>query len=357
MTAANFLQRYAKQYSAGAFATPTAKELAAAPDSVRDWQTDSGRTVAVVKTLNRDSNRRDWTGRIFTMPARARVVTHLARDAAAAVPDMSEFDYISAYREDHALADGLESQRRVPIATRITAASEIITVWGPPGSRSAHYPPYDTATVTRIPFDVPARTRKAVLAELSGVQSWHDDYPFYSDGSWSAVSLRGFWPDDPTRGVKPTEMPKVWREEHRAELHNRCDWTVLADRCPAMRELVESVSWWGRLERVRLLQMAGRGGRGGKLGRHTDITDRDGGTRDGQVVRFHLPLVTDPKIVMRSWDLTGSQSATHLPAWTLWYLDARKPHAVTNPTGVDRVHLVADVVCDADVRQRISDAA
>jgi hypothetical protein len=96
------------------------------------------------------------------------------------------------------------------------------------------------------------------------------------------------------------------------------------------------------LERVRILRMAGRDGKGGRLGRHTDVTDKASGVRDGLITRLHIPLVTHPAIVMSAWGLSGRRSDVHLPAWTLWYLDARKPHAVTNPTGTDRLHLVID---------------
>jgi hypothetical protein len=212
-------------------------------------------------------------------------------------------------------------------------------------------------TVGRIPgFTVEDSARAPVLAEVAAVSQWHDDFPYYSDGSWSAVSLRGFRADDPTWGIKPSEMPKTWQDAHPGSLEYRCGWTVLAQRTPAIRELVESVHWWKGLERVRLLRMEGRGGKGGKLNRHTDITDRAAGTRDGQIVRFHIPLVTDPAIVMHAWDLTGHESATHLEPWKCYYLDARKPHAVTNPTGVDRVHLVVDVVADDSVRAHIKHA-
>jgi hypothetical protein len=687
--AANFLQRYSKLFSAGAFATPTAKELAAQPESVREWRNNGDRVIAVARKLARESIRRDWTGNKFTLPVGATVITHMARQGDL-VPDLDEFDYVFAYREDETLTRGLIAQQRRVVATRITAASEIIACWGRRGDRPQHYPRYDEATIEQIPLSIPQVLRRQMIREVARIGSWHDDFPFYcttpdteiltrdgwrlydqihvddqvltlnhetgvsewqslirvnvfpaishqmlrmegnqhsslttlahrwpvlsrsygrsdglplrrrfetsselgrldliptaapcadlptepkytdafvelvawfwtegyarptgggsiaqsidanpantmriraaltqvfgparnlrrgprnapgwsesegyglvtfwlnraamatltfvapekivstefvlaltraqlelflqtsvdadgtrtakgspliyqkslerlepiglaviltgrtpalylnknnniwsltlmerttvnpidaanvpggkraivevvdyygvvwcpttpngtwlarrngkvyftgnSDGSWSAVSLRGFRRDDPTWGIKPSEMPRTWKADNPEALTYPCEWTVLADECPTMREVVESVSWWNGLERVRLLQMAGRGGKGGTLSRHTDITDREGGTRDGQIVRFHIPLVTHPDIKMHSWDLDGIHRATHLPPWSMWYLDARKPHAVTNPTGVDRVHLVVDVVADPDVRAHL----
>lgn len=352
---ARFLQQYAKNYGAGAFATPTGKELAANPASVVEWTVDGELVfVAAVKRLTRDSKRKDFTGREFTLPAGALVVTHTARAPGTRVPDLSAFDYVMGYPEDRELAAALAAQGRPVKTWRITAASEVIAVWSRAGEVDWHEPA-DRVTVSDFPrWHVGEATRRAILAEVAAVNQWHDDFPYYSDGSWSAVSLRGFKRDDPQWGIKPAEMPRSWQQEHPEAMRYACDWTVLAERTPAVRSLIESVPWWTRLERVRLLQMSGRGGKGGKLGRHTDITDRAAGTRDGQIVRFHVPLVTDPQIKMHHWDLDGTETATHLQAWGLYYLDARKPHAVVNPTGVDRIHLVVDVVADQAVRDQIA---
>jgi len=353
---ARFLQQYSKRYAAGAFATPTAKELAAKPEMVRDWQAGEHRTVAIVKRLTRDSKRKNFTGREFLLPKGATVVTHLARTPGAPIPDLDRFDYVMGYVEDTELAAGLASQGRPVKTWRISSASEIIGVWSRPGDVDT-IGAADVMTVASIPgFRVRPFDRAMILAELEVVDQWHDDFPYYSDGSWSAVSLRGFKRDDPRWGIKPSEMPRQWQSENREAMRYRCEWTDLTLNTPTIRGLVESVPWWGQLERVRLLQMAGRDGKGGKLGRHTDITDRNAGTRNGQIVRFHIPLVTDPAIKMHSWDLTGRERTTHLKPWNCYYLDARKPHAVTNPTGVDRVHLVVDVVSSPAVRSQIAAA-
>lgn len=357
--AARFMAGYAKGYGAGAFATPTRKEIAADPFRLQEWRDAGGRRViGWGSELSRPSVRNDWTGRPFTLGSGAGVLTHLAREQGADVPNLAGWDYVFAYVEDTPLTLALYRQQRVRVATRITAASELLACWGRAGVDAEHQEAaHDLATVTRLPLEVDGSTREAIAGELAGLSGWHDDFPYYSDGSWAALSLRGFRPDDPKWGIKPAEMPRKWQEAHPEALGYRCDWTVLATATPTLRELVERVDWWGGLERVRLLRMAGRGGRGGKLARHTDITDRAAGLGDGQVARFHIPLHTHPDITMTSWDLEGGRSTTHLPPFTLWYLDARKPHAVTNPTGVDRVHLVVDVAADATVRDRIAEVA
>lgn len=351
------MARYAKEFNAGAFGSPMRQELEAHPHLLKQWGPDDLATVAVVRHLRSDSRRKDWTGRSYVLPGGASVATFVARAVGARVPDELEaVDFIYAYAEDQALTDALLGWRRARYATRISAASEVITCWGPRGSRHVEHPA-DQVTCALLPAEMmpqwPTVIRERVLGELASLHEWHDDYPFYSDGTWGAVNLRGFNPADPMWGVKPAEMPLAWQAAHPEARHFKCDWTVITgDTLATMRALVEDVPWWRSLERVRLMRMAGRPG-GGKLGRHSDVTDRAAGTRDGQVARFHIPLATHPDITMTTWELDGTRRDTHLKPWHVYYLDQRKPHAVANPTDTDRVHLVADVIVDPEVRHRL----
>lgn len=352
--AARFLGAYAKNYAAGAFAVPTAAELDRHMVN-GGWHWWGQGVAAVSRRLGRGSTRQDFSGRSYILSEGARVITHLACLPTATLPPLGGFDYVFAYAEDTHVTQQLHRQGREITAVRVSAASEIVNCWGRSGTGHT-YSPVDAATLVRIPTAVPPAMRAAIQAEAANVSGWTDDYPYYSDGSWGAVSLRGFNPADPAWGIKPAEMSRAWWAEHpEAVQYDRCNWTVLAAKCPATVELVRSVGWWGGLERVRLLRMAGRAGKVGSLSRHTDITDRAAGTNDNQIVRFHIPLVTNPDVTMSAWNLRGERFNAHLPAWSMWYLDARKPHAVDNRSAVDRVHLVVDVLADAQVRQAITD--
>jgi hypothetical protein len=358
--AGRMMQAYAKQFAAGAFATPTNKELSANPGMLRQ----SPGAVGVIKRLTRDSHRTDWTGREFLVPAGADVVTHLARQPGAPLPDWARAaDYVQTYREDRQLTDQMREAGKSLVATRITAASEIIGVWGPAGGEWRESP-IDQLNLAAWTDSHPAMTpwpesvRRAVLGELAAVDAWHDDFPFYSDGTWDAVSLRGYDRDDPTWGVKPIEMGRKWHAEHPGAIDRVCEWTVLADLCPTTRMVVESVRWWGELERVRFMRMRARpDGRPSLLNRHSDITDRTCGTRRGQMVRFMVPLVTNPTVEMTIWTLDGQQLRTHLPEWRVTYFDARKPHAVVNPSGAERVQLAVDVIVDDELRRQLAAVA
>lgn len=351
--ASRFMQRYAKEYAAGAFAMPTRTEIE--QNGIRQWGEGDTLTLAAERTLTRPSKRRDWTGTVYEIPAGAHIATHIARAPDAPVPDLDVYDLIYTYREDQPLARGLQAQGRTVWATGISAASEIVTVWSRAGSAGPGYRPADLVTVASAALPIDADLQAAALAEVTAADSWHDDFPYYSDGSWRAISLRGFRADDPTWGVKPAEMGRKWQAEHPGALDYRCEWTTYAARCPALVSIVEASPHWTGLERVRLMRMDATkpNGKARVLRRHTDITDKAAGTRDGQIVRWHVPIVTDPRIVMHNWDLDGRETRHHLAAWTAWYIDARKPHAVTNPTDVNRVHLVIDAVADPAARAAI----
>lgn len=343
--------RYVKHYAAGAFAFPTRKELEADPSQLRTWDG----FVAVAKTLTRDSSRRDFTGRAFTLEAGKTVYTHLAREhEPMEIPLVAdEADYVIAYLDDPLVCGGLRAQGYHLLAATVSASSELKGVFSLDSGYV--YPDHDLATATPIAQLAPDRVEFQDMLEEVPVEGYRDDWPLYSDGSWGALCLKGFYPDDPGRDMKPVEMNKKWQAEHPGDLELTCEWTKLAADCPSIMSWLTNVPGWQTgMERVRLLQMSGRNGKGGSLGRHTDIADKAMGTADGQIVRFHLPLVTDPAIQLHSWDLTGRKSSTHLAAGQIYYLDARKPHAVTNPTGVDRVHLVVDVVCNAEVRAQLA---
>jgi hypothetical protein len=353
---ARFMAAYAKNYAAGAFGSPTAKDLeTATPTDLVEWSgPDGDRTLAYGRRLTRPSQRRDFIGRTYTLPTGTLVCDHIARTPGAQVPDLGRYDVVYAYPEDTELAEGLVAQGREQSAVTISASSEIIAAWGRPGTRF-RYSPVDLATFVKVPFLLREQSWKMALADVVALDSglWDDDYPFYSDGTWAGVSLRGF-DRDPRWGVKPAEMPSKWQREHPGALERKCTWTTLAERTPGLVGLVEDAMPPGvTLERVRLMRMKARP-KGGKLRRHSDITDRSAGTRNGQIARFHLPLVTHPDVKMTLWELDGSSHAEHLEPGRLYYLDQRKPHAVANPSPVDRIHLVIDAVCDPAVRGMIA---
>jgi hypothetical protein len=338
--AARLLGRYAKAHHAGGYATPSVQDLA-----VLDVEWFGPDTVTVTKRLRSTAQRHDWRGYPFALPAGAFVTTHVGREGV--VPSFKA-DFVRAYVEDFKLTKGLRAQGYRVVAHQISAAGELTAIFGHGDEIVPPLEQADAVDLARIALTDPATITKAT-AELDAVERWTDDYPFYSDGSWSQVSLRGFDPVDPATGLKPAEMSKAWKAEHPDWRRWRCDWTDLAERCPTLTGLARRLAGHCAtdLERVRLLRMTP-----GRLARHTDITDRSMGTRDGGIARFHLPIIAAPLATMHSWSLRGVEHREHLDAGEVWYLDARKPHAVENPVA-ERIHLTVDLVSNAAVRTLI----
>jgi hypothetical protein len=57
--------------------------------------------------------------------------------------------------------------------------------------------------------------------------------------------------------------------------------------------------------------------------------------------RLHVPLATNPSSV-----LVTAGRRTHMASGALWRLTPTEAHGVCNPTGPDRLHLIADVYAD-----------
>ena len=73
--------------------------------------------------------------------------------------------------------------------------------------------------------------------------------------------------------------------------------------------------------------------------------DKEAGATIGKIARLHIPIQTNPETRFMAWHLNGRQVQEHLDTGSLWYLDTRKPHAVSNQNGAqDRIHLVIDAV-------------
>ncbi|MBW6526461.1 aspartyl/asparaginyl beta-hydroxylase domain-containing protein [Sphingomonas sp. RHCKR7] len=82
---------------------------------------------------------------------------------------------------------------------------------------------------------------------------------------------------------------------------------------------------WGR---ARLMRLAA----GARVPEHADV-----GHYWCARVRVHLPVVTDPAVLVHC----GGE-ALHMAAGAAWVLDTWRRHRVENASAVDRIHLVAD---------------
>ncbi len=193
----------------------------------------------------------------------------------------------------------------------------------------------------------------SVQIDVDGIAKKIEDYDFkkhYSNynklGGWSALSLRGF-NEDPSFICKPSEMDKKWKQKHKDDVFFLTD-TKAYDDFDEIRNIISEFAPTQKIERVRIMKLS----KGSEIGKHTDLVDSDCGVILGKVARFHVPLITDGA-VFEVWGQEGKESF-NLKKGSLWYLDVRKPHRVTNPN-CDRFHLVFDVFVDDEIRNKILD--
>ena len=88
---------------------------------------------------------------------------------------------------------------------------------------------------------------------------------------------------------------------------------------------------------VRLLSL----GPGAEIAEHTD---HELGYEFGEV-RLHVPIITSPEVEFR---VQGRR--IEMRPGEVWYIDASRPHAVTNHGDRERIHLVLD--CELNDRLR-----
>ena len=169
---------------------------------------------------------------------------------------------------------------------------------------------------------------------------------YNKDKSWSALSLRGYSPD-PAFITKPEEMSKSWKQEHINEEFSMQD-TDLREKLFPVEELISLFP--SNIHRIRLMRLSPNGG---ELERHTDQVDPDTGVKNGNVMRFHFPLVTNDDVLFTTWQVDGTKKTIHMKEGECWYLDTRKPHQAINNGKTDRIHLVVDVEATDKIRELI----
>lgn len=161
--------------------------------------------------------------------------------------------------------------------------------------------------------------------------------------SWAALSLRGYTAD-PAFITKPVEMSKKWQLDHIDEKFSMQD-TELRTALPQVEEVLKFLP--GKLHRIRLMKLVPNGG---ELERHTDQVDPDIGVKNGKIMRFHFPLITNDDVVFTMWGVDGKPKSANMKVGECWYLDIRKPHQAINNGDRDRIHLVVDVEANDEVR-------
>jgi hypothetical protein len=182
------------------------------------------------------------------------------------------------------------------------------------------------------------------LLNFNGVLDYIDNTEFskvktkYSKGDdWTAISLRGYGPD-PLDILKPNVLKSGVNEQAKLQdtsLINEMGFQVIND---VLAKIPST------FERVRLMKIKANSG----IGKHSDKIDKDFGLEDGKIVRIHVPIRTNDQVEFYLWE-SREKLTNYLEVGHYYYVDVRAPHAVTNNSDVDRIHLVVDTYVNSDI--------
>jgi hypothetical protein len=114
----------------------------------------------------------------------------------------------------------------------------------------------------------------------------------------------------------------------------------------AINEILKQIP--AEFERVRIMRLKA----GTKIEKHTDKVDKSIGFDDGQIVRIHVPIKTDPKVIFSLYE--GKQKKDFFfETGNYYYADVTQAHEVHNTWDQDRLHLVADCYSNQTIRNLI----
>lgn len=315
----------------------------------RDGRVDA---VLVVKTYRTRHTVNDFAGPLVTTYAGDRVVHRVVwrNDIGRewVIEELRFMATIVMLFVEHGAHRKLATELGlVQLSAKFTAAAEIVGIYAEPG-------PYSTTSGDAIDerglvrLSLPVWDVERIARRVESLDFVEHYSNYNRAGTWGALALRGF--GGKTEQIeKPSEMGRAWQRDH----PDRCDEPVSVT--PLGRELADVVdpvvdAIPGRKQRVRIMRLAAGHGR---LDRHNDVGDPESGTRDGQIMRLHIPLVTNRLVEFRSWDRLGVEHSAHMATGETWYLDTRKPHTATNDGDTDRLHLVVDVHATAALRKLV----
>ena len=207
----------------------------------------------------------------------------------------------------------------------------------------------ELATIVKANLPDLTKTCKRIEKRL---RRFSEDYTIhYSNynekNTWSAISLRGYQQD--WRFItKPEEMSRKWKEEN-SDTTFRLQNTDLRKLFPEVEDLLKHLPT--TIHRIRFMKLLSSKGR---LNRHTDLVDKDLGTEEGRLMRFHFPIITNNKVVFSCWGEGNRGTRVKMKVGGCYCLDIRKPHSAENTGNTDRIHLVVDVVSNQTIRDLIS---
>lgn len=347
-----------KKYVFGAFGMPNERDIATAMAKGQVIKTKENDSILIHQHYQAKSRVTDFTQSVIPIEAGTFFIKHLAGPQKEKL-----FDYycselqgkplmLEIFDEDLEMVEMAKAKGFTYITTKISASSDLKGIYQKDAKVRYQLASGEDIHIKEInPKFLADSALENIRKELANYTSWADHYSSYNKRqSWSAFALRGYDVQDPNFIIKPHEMSKKWKAENEAMLRKKSDWTNIADKFPCTCSLVK-LRFGGALpDRVRFMRLT-KGN--GELSRHADITDREAGIQAGRVVRLHIPIYTNPKVIFQSWSHKGQKQEANMKEGSLWYLDVRKPHTAVNHGDEDRIHLVMDFYSSEELTNAI----
>ena len=241
------------------------------------------------------------------------------------------------FEEDKILKDSVINSGFKKIGTKVSTFSDIVGVYYKGEREFTPVPQTENINIlkTNLEFDHNVIDDLAQYLIDMNLEYTNHNSNYNKGKAWQALSLLGFEKDS-TYVDKKADL-KEDRPLVKTDLYDKLGSKVdhFLDKIP------------GKFDRVRFMTLKPGGG---ELARHTDQTDPTWGTTDGKMVRLHIPLKTNDKVIFTSWDNNGERHIHNMKKGECWFLDTRRPHTAINGGDDIRIHLVADVWANDDVR-------
>ncbi len=225
------------------------------------------------------------------------------------------------------------------IGTKYSTFSDVIGVYYKGGRQFIPVPDTENINIKKANINFDHTIINQLVTELIGLglQYTPHNSNYNKRKSWKVLSLYGYENDS-------TYIDKIAKGKETRELVK----TDLFDKVPLVNYFLDQLP--GKFDRVRFMSLEPGGG---ELFRHTDQTDPSWGTVDGKMMRFHIPLKTNDKVVFNSWNNQGTNDTVVMQKGGMWFLDTRRPHTAVNNGDDIRIHLVADVFANDAVRELV----
>lgn len=240
------------------------------------------------------------------------------------------------FEEDGYNKEAVKNAGFKKIGTKVSTFSDIIGVYYKGGRKFIPVPETENINIIKTKLEFDHSVIDVLVEELISMNLKYTNHNsnYNKNKSWQALSLLGH------------EEDSTYVDKHLDGYHP----IIQTDLYKKLEKEVEHFLGQlpGRFDRVRFMTLKPGGG---ELARHTDQTDPDWGTVDEKMVRFHMPLKTNDKVIFTSWDNNGQKHIHNMKKGECWFLDTRRPHTAINGGDDIRIHLVADVWANEDIRR------